>query len=67
MDLINVSEAERRLDLENVPAAYRRFQDREGIPVHRGLAVDHWSRLETGQWDRTGQRGAFVNLYGKRG
>jgi hypothetical protein len=67
MDPIDVAEAERRLELENVPLAYRRFQQREGIPVHRGLAVDHWSRLETGRWERTGQRGAFINLYGNEG
>jgi oxalate decarboxylase/phosphoglucose isomerase-like protein (cupin superfamily) len=55
------------LSLDNVPERYRRFRDGEGIPVHTGLAVSDVSGIETGDWERTGQRGAFINLYGSEG
>ena len=67
MDVISVSEAEERLDLDNVPPTYRRFQEQEGIPIHRGLVINDWHQLETSEWDRIGQRGAFINLYGNDG
>ncbi|MFB6096646.1 MAG: hypothetical protein ABEJ74_04595 [Haloferacaceae archaeon] len=66
MHVIDRETAEERLDLDSVPHAYRAFQQAEGIPVHRGLAVE-WPSLETEPWDRTGERGAFVNLYGAEG
>lgn len=67
VDVIHADEFEQRLDVDNVTDTYREFRDEEGIPVHTGLYVDDWNTLETGRWDRTGQRGAFVNLYGAEG
>lgn len=46
---------------------YREFQEREGIPVHTGFAIDDVRTLEVGQWERTGGRGAFINLVGMEG
>lgn len=66
MRVIDRETAEHRLDLDNVPHAYRSFQQAEEISVHRGLAVD-WPTLETEPWERTGERGAFVNLCGAEG
>jgi len=43
---------------------YRAFQEREGIPVHRGLFLDDVRTAAVDDWDRTGGRGAFVNLDG---
>lgn len=52
---------------DNVTEPYRQFRDAEGIPVHTGLYVEDITEVETGPWDRTGQEGAFVNLYGSEG
>lgn len=46
---------------------YRAYQDREGVPVHTGLAVDDVRTVTVGDWDRTGGRGAFINLLGMEG
>lgn len=43
---------------------YKNFRDGEDIPVHTGLYVENISNIETDYWDRTGQKGAFINLYG---
>ena len=67
VDVITAAEFEGRIDVDNVTDAYREFRDAEGVPVHTGLAVDDWNDLATGPWDRTGERGAFVNLYGAEG
>lgn len=69
-DFIDVDEFEEQMDpeeLDNVPVGYREFRDAEGIPVHNGLYVEDVNELEVGEWDRTGQHGAFVNLYGNQG
>lgn len=50
-----------------MPELYQKFREREGIPVHGGLHVDDVTEVETGDWERTGQKGAFVNLYGMQG
>jgi gentisate 1,2-dioxygenase len=43
---------------------YRQFVDDEGIPVHTGYIIDDVREVEVGDWDRTGGRGAFLNLEG---
>lgn len=65
--VVHADEFEDRLDVDNVTDTYREFRDAEGIPVHTGLYVDDWNDVSTGRWDRTGQRGAFLNLYGAEG
>lgn len=50
-----------------MPKDYREFRDSEGIPVHTGLYVEDVNEIEVGHWERTGQNGAFVNLYGTGG
>lgn len=67
MEIVDAAEFEKELDLEVMPKEYRKFRDQEGIPVHKGLYVDDVNELETGKWERTGQRGAFINLYGTDG
>lgn len=52
---------------KTMPKQYREFRDAEGIPVHKGLHVTNLLDLETDHWERTGQRGALVNLYGMEG
>lgn len=52
---------------DNVRDNYRKFRDGEDVPVHLGIYVEDINDLETGHWERTGQRGAFVNLYGQEG
>lgn len=54
-------------ELDNVSEHYRTLRDNEDIPVHTGLYVENLNELETGLWERTGQQGAFVNLYGNQG
>ncbi|MFB6097040.1 MAG: cupin domain-containing protein [Haloferacaceae archaeon] len=66
-EIVDVDAFEQTIDVDNVTDRYREFRDAEGIPVHTGLYIDDWNALETGRWDRTGQRGAFVNLYGAEG
>lgn len=43
---------------------YRQFRDGEGVPVHTGVAVDDVRTVAVADWERTGGRGAFVNLDG---
>lgn len=43
---------------------YREFQKSEGIPVHDGLYIDDVRTLSVGNWERTGGRGAFINVDG---
>lgn len=65
--MISAAEYEAEHDMDNTPEAYKQFRDSEDIPVHTGLAVDDLYSLETGKWERTGQRGAFINLFGSEG
>lgn len=52
---------------ETYDAEYRAFQERAGIPVHTGLAVEDVRTLPVERWERTGGRAAFVNLLGMEG
>lgn len=65
MDVVDAAEFQERLP-DPVPEddAYVDFRAEQGVPVHTGLFVEDVRALETGPWERTGQRGAFVNLYG---
>ncbi len=42
--------------------AYEEWQKAEGIPIHQGSYISNLYTLDLGDWARTGQRGAFVNL-----
>lgn len=66
-DIIHVDEFEETIDEDNVTDRYREYRDAEGIPTHTGFYIEDWNAIETGTWDRTGQRGAFINLYGAEG
>ena len=46
---------------------YEIWQEWEGIPVHKGFIIDNLLDLELGDWERTGGKGAFVNLEGAGG
>jgi gentisate 1,2-dioxygenase len=46
---------------------YEAFAEREGIPIHRGYYVQDVHTVEVDDWDRTGVRGALVNLVGHEG
>lgn len=65
MDVVNADEFEQDLEdpIDEVPE-YREFRENEGIPHHTGMYVKDVTSLETGEWDRTGQSGAFINLFG---
>lgn len=52
---------------ETYDEQYRAYQDREGIPIYTGLAVEDVRTVSVEQWDRTGGRGAFINLLGMEG
>jgi uncharacterized RmlC-like cupin family protein len=49
------------------PAEYVAWRDGEGVPVYEELFVEDLYGLETGDWDRTGERGAIVNFHGSQG
>lgn len=59
-----MSEEKIRSPRQQYDKPYRDFQDREGIPIHGGWAVEDVRTVEVGPWDRTGGRGAFLNLRG---
>jgi len=44
--------------------AYRRFLEREGLPVLTGLAVDDLRRVEVVPWPRLDAKGAYIQLTG---
>jgi gentisate 1,2-dioxygenase len=46
---------------------YEAFAEREGIPRHTGYYVQNIYECEVDDWDRTGQKGALVNLVGHEG
>lgn len=50
-----------------VGTPYGEFVGDEDIPVHEGYAIDDVAEIEVGDWDRTGGRGAIVNLEGHEG
>jgi hypothetical protein len=49
------------------PHPYWAWQAREAIPIVTGLAVKDLNDIEVAPWDRTGGRGAFVDLGVNRG
>lgn len=66
MEVIPPSELPESLD-NAMPELYQEFRDGENIPVHKGLCIEDVTELETDHWERTGQNGAFINLYGMQG
>lgn len=66
MEVIKPEEITDKLD-DPMPELYREFRSQEDIPVHKGLHIDDVTEIETGHWERTGQKGAFINLYGMQG
>jgi quercetin dioxygenase-like cupin family protein len=54
----------KRIDRVNT---YHDYQDGEGIPVLRGLAVDDLNTVELADWPRLQARGTFINLEGTGG
>lgn len=67
MEIGSIDEVEETLNLDNQPSDYLDFVEAEGIPNHTGLMIYDVNNVETAPWDRTGQRGAFINLYGMEG
>lgn len=65
-DIVPAHEVEDSLD-DPMPRDYRRFRDEEGIPVHTGLYIEDVNTVSVAEWKRTGQLGAYVNLYGTGG
>ena len=43
---------------------YELWQQQEGIPVYKGLAIDDLRTLALGPWKRKGAMGAFINMIG---
>lgn len=64
--IVNADEVEDQYG-DHVPYNYQQYRDREGIEVHTGLYIKDINEVATAEWDRTGQKGAFVNLYGSEG
>ncbi|MFQ5853635.1 MAG: ethanolamine ammonia lyase-activating protein [Candidatus Binatia bacterium] len=46
---------------------YEIWQEWERIPVYKGFIVEDLLQLKLGDWERTGGRGAFINLDGAGG
>lgn len=44
--------------------AYERWQDEQGIPIHRGFYIEDLADVELGHWSRLDAQAAFVNLDG---
>lgn len=65
-DLVTADELEATLD-DPMHRDYRRYRDEQDIPVHTGLYVEDLNELAVGEWARTGERGALVNLFGTGG
>ena len=65
MEIVNAKDFE--MDKDPMPDLYKEFRDREGVPVHEGVFVKNVNELETDYWERTGQAGALINLYGTEG
>src|SRR5207249_2668756 len=46
----------------NRESVYSKWQEREGIPIHRTSYIGDLHTLDVKPWGRFGQKGAFVNL-----
>lgn len=66
-EVISVEEFESDFETDTVPEEYEKYRSNANIPVHTGLAIEDVNELETRPWDRNGQKGAFINLYGMEG
>ena len=43
---------------------YEVWQETEGVPIYKGLAIDDLTAVAVGPWKRKGATGAFINLLG---
>jgi len=43
---------------------YEVWQETEGVPIHKGLAIDDLTSADVGSWKRKGSSGAFINMLG---
>ena len=43
---------------------YEVWQETEGVPIHKGLAIDNLTTAGVGSWKRKGASGAFINMLG---
>src|SRR6476661_6932447 len=43
---------------------YEVWQETEGVPIHKGLAIDDLTTAGVGSWKRKGASGAFINMLG---
>src|ERR1043166_8538146 len=43
---------------------YEIWQETEGVPIHKGLAIDDLTTVAVGSWKRKGASGAFINMLG---
>ena len=43
---------------------YEVWQETEGVPIYKGLAIDDLTTVAAGLWKRKGTFGAFINLLG---
>ncbi len=43
---------------------YEVWQETEGVPIYKGLAIDDLTTVAVRPWKRKGASGAFINLLG---
>ena len=43
---------------------YEVWQETEGVPIHKGLAIDDLTAADVRSWKRKGASGAFINMLG---
>lgn len=67
MEIVEPSEFDFGESMDTMSSVYRDYRDGEGIPVHTRFHVEDVNELETGYWERTDAKGAFVNNYGMEG
>lgn len=70
MEIVDAAEFEEEESIGEdpyLPSEYLKYRENEDIPVHGGLYIEDVNEVEVGGWDRTQQKGAFVNLFGSGG
>ena len=43
---------------------YELWQETEGVPIYKGLAIDDVTIVAVDPWKRKGASGAFINMLG---
>jgi hypothetical protein len=54
--------AEGRVTRFSGPSPYKKWEEQEGIPIHRGSYIESLYEADVQPWARSGQKAAFVNL-----